>query len=592
MVQTRSVKVDSAAASSPPESEVRVQLDRILASPEFDVPERARRFLTYIVNEVIAGRGDRIKAYSIALEVFGRDASFDGQTDPVVRIEAGRIRRSLERYYLTAGRNDPVAITVPKGGYVPVFSHVDLGAPLEANTLHFVAEESARSPERAKPRRKRLAFLAVPVFFILGAIGLYAGWQTNQAPSPNQVSTKAVPAAPDLPGVIVAPFEDLSGTADSTIIARGLTDKVIEQISKFKEIVVIAGRSADTPSETPSSVAPAARYALSGSVRLTADNLWLSTRLVNREDGSVLWAESYSEDLQVRNLLELESDVARAVATALAQPYGVIFRADASKAASAPPDDWEAYQCTLAYYGYRANLSPQTHASVQDCLKQAVWKFPGYSTAWALLALTHIDQLRFRYRMDTPAQPPLDLALEAAKRAVELDPQNVRGLQAEMLTFFFRGDIDTALKIGARAFAMNPNDPELSAEYGLRMALSGQWKQGCKLVSEAVSRNPGPLGYFETGLAVCFYMQRDYAAAEEWIRAAGAQTNPLYHLIVAAILGQLEKTAEAARERQWIEANAAGFLKNIRREVAMRIHRPEDQAHFLDGLAKAGVSVP
>ena len=103
-------------------SEIRAQLERILASPDFNVPERARAFLKYVVTETLSGRADRIKAYSIAIEVFGRGASFDPQSDPVVRIEAGRVRRALERYYLTAGSSDPIAITIPKGSYVPTFS--------------------------------------------------------------------------------------------------------------------------------------------------------------------------------------------------------------------------------------------------------------------------------------------------------------------------------------------------------------------------------------------------------------------------------------------------------------------------------------
>src|SRR5262249_37680317 len=96
-------------------SEIRAQLDRILASADFDVPGRVRRFLDYVVTEALSGRASRIKAYSIAVEVFGRDATFDPQSDPVVRMEAGRVRRALERYYLTAGSSDPIVITIPKG---------------------------------------------------------------------------------------------------------------------------------------------------------------------------------------------------------------------------------------------------------------------------------------------------------------------------------------------------------------------------------------------------------------------------------------------------------------------------------------------
>ncbi|APG88096.1 adenylate cyclase (plasmid) [Sinorhizobium americanum CCGM7] len=591
MVQTRSVEVAAPDPTAlPTEAELRSQLARILSSPEFDVPERARKFLAYIVEEAIGGRGDRIKGFSIAVEVFGRDSSFDAQADPVVRIEAGRIRRALERYYLVAGPNDPIIITVPKGGYVPAFSRNGPASLPEASGGQPKAVPDEKSTERP-PRWKQIALAAFGLV-ILGLIALYATWGTEQPASTAASSAKAGSTAPGVPRLTVFPFEDLSGTGRSRVIARGLTDKVIEHVSKFKEIVVIAGRSSDSTGETSFSGAVGTGYALSGGLRLDGDKLRLTSRLINREDGSVLWAESYSEDLEVRNLVDLETNVARAVATALAHPYGIIFRSDASKAANVAPDDWEAYQCTLAYYGYRADLNPQSHVSVQGCLKRAVERFPGYATAWALLSLTYIDELRFRYRIKAPSPPPLDLAMEAARRAVELDPQNVRGLQAEMLAFFFRGDVETALSIGARAVEINPSDPELSAEYGLRLALSGEWKQGCGRVVEAVSRNSGPLGYFEASLALCSYMQEDYVVAEQWIRAADVQANPLYHFIAAAILGQLQKSDEAARERRWVEQNALDLLKNIRRELALRIHRPEDQAHFMDGLVKAGLSIP
>lgn len=109
-------------AATPDADACRAQLARILDSADFVATDRDRRFLAYVVEESLAGRAARIKAYSIATEVFGRDASFDPQSDPIVRVEAGHLRRALERYYLGAGREDPVEITIPKGGYVPVFA--------------------------------------------------------------------------------------------------------------------------------------------------------------------------------------------------------------------------------------------------------------------------------------------------------------------------------------------------------------------------------------------------------------------------------------------------------------------------------------
>src|SRR5689334_5676376 len=92
------------ASLSPEDDAVLTELERVLASPAFDTYDRIRRFLRYVVEETVAGRADRIKAYSIATSVFEREEDFDPQIDPIVRIEASRLRRVLERYYLTAGR--------------------------------------------------------------------------------------------------------------------------------------------------------------------------------------------------------------------------------------------------------------------------------------------------------------------------------------------------------------------------------------------------------------------------------------------------------------------------------------------------------
>jgi adenylate cyclase len=109
---------------------VREQLARMLASPDFDASARNRRFLAFVVEEALEGRAGRIKAYSIATAVFSRAKDFDPQADPIVRIEAGRLRRSMERYYLRGGRADAVVISIPRGSYAPVFLH---RAPVEAS---------------------------------------------------------------------------------------------------------------------------------------------------------------------------------------------------------------------------------------------------------------------------------------------------------------------------------------------------------------------------------------------------------------------------------------------------------------------------
>ena len=121
----------SNGGSGPSADDVRAQLARLLASGAFPASVRRRRLLEYVVEETLAGRSDRLKAYALAVFGLGREAGFDPQGDPIVRLEASRLRRGLERYYLTDGRDDPIRITIPKGHYVPAFEVRDRDAEPE-----------------------------------------------------------------------------------------------------------------------------------------------------------------------------------------------------------------------------------------------------------------------------------------------------------------------------------------------------------------------------------------------------------------------------------------------------------------------------
>src|SRR5262245_1433514 len=123
------IAMQSPSAERPSTDEAVAALNRVLASDVFEAAGRAREFLTFIVQEALAGRGDRLKGYSIAVQVFERPADFDAQTDPLVRVEAGRLRRRLAEYYQSQGRDDAVRIELPRGGYTPVFVRYSPDAP-------------------------------------------------------------------------------------------------------------------------------------------------------------------------------------------------------------------------------------------------------------------------------------------------------------------------------------------------------------------------------------------------------------------------------------------------------------------------------
>jgi len=128
---------------------IRQQLDRIVKSDPFIQSSRRQRFLKYVVHETLAGRGQRLKGYSIALEVFGRPDTFDPMADPIVRIEAGRLREKLRCFYNTDGWNDPVYIELPRGAYRPriTFRDADSLVPRTFLMQPAMREESAREVE-------------------------------------------------------------------------------------------------------------------------------------------------------------------------------------------------------------------------------------------------------------------------------------------------------------------------------------------------------------------------------------------------------------------------------------------------------------
>jgi TolB-like protein len=557
-----------------PEVECRSQLARILESADFEATARGHKFLSYVVDEQLSGRGDRIKAYSIAVEVFGRDASFDPQTDPIVRIEAGHLRRSLERYYLTSGQSDPILITIPKGGYVPTFTPRNDGVDAAVLTAPVAKDAALETGAFSLPRFKA-TWLIVVLSALLGAIGV-VGWQ---------VMTAGVgPAVPEVPRLLVEPFADLTEAGSGAAIATGLSQEIVGQLSKFKDLIVL---------ESTEKSAPPPRFVLAGSVNLANEKFRLLVRLTNLKDGSVLWAQSYDGGMNVGQLLDAQADIARNVATSLAQTYGVIYQADASVRMVDAPEDWAAYSCTLSYYAYRVTLDAKVRPQVRACLEKAVARFPNYATAWALLSQTYMDEIRFSYPFDpNHSSTSVEKALAAARKAVELDPLNIRGLQAEMFALYHSNEVDKALAIGKSAYEINPNDTELMGEYGYRLAVSGNWAEGCPLVTEAHDRNPGPFAYYETALALCAYFAGDYAKAVRWIRSVPFASNAIYHAIAGAIFAEAGLQSEAERESDWLKSNAPALVKNIRQEAAERLKNPADVERILASLAQAGLNVP
>ncbi|MDQ0561520.1 TolB-like protein [Rhizobium mesoamericanum] len=564
--------------AAPTPDDIRAQLNVITSSPEFPTVGRSAAFLKYVTEEALAGRADRIKGYSIAVEVFKRSEGFS-QDDPVVRIEAGRLRRLLERYYLVAGQYDPIRIDIPKGGYAPSFEWTDTfeGSPAE--------ETKTPAPRGFRVQLPRLMAVAIGVGATLGigigALALFAHLLPGRS---NALLSEGGPT------LVVAPFADLGDGPQAQLYSAGLTEELLTVLPRFKEIQVF-GR------ETSKSLSPGvpasqvrhelgARFLLAGGVRVSGNRVRVTARLVDTETDRILWSNTYDDDTHIRDLFSIQSDVANKVATAVAQPYGIMAQADA---VNPPPDDVGAYTCALGFYAYRAQLAVDQHANVRNCLERAVERYPSFATGWAMLSLVYLDEERFRFNARPGTPTPVERSLSTARRAVQLDAGNTRALQALMTALFFSQKVDEALKVGEEALETNPNDTELLGDFGTRVAQSGQWERGAALLDRATELNPAGGGYYHGMRAFAAYMLHDRRTALVEISQADLQKFPLYHAVAAVIYADADMMDDARREAKRFNEMRPDFIPNIVAELKSRNFRPADRAKLIADIRKAGL---
>lgn len=565
---------------APCPDKIREQLDRIVSSPEFPRTGRGAAFLNFVVEEALAGRGARLKGYTLAVEVFKRSNGFT-QDDPVVRIEAGRLRRTLERYYLVAGQQDPIRIDIPKGGYAPSF----------AWNGSVSTEVGGAKPHRLglPVQLLRTRWPVVAVLVGIMCISALTYWVIDRYVA----GLKQAAQAPHEPTLVIAPFANLGDGPQAQLYTVGLTEELLTALPRFKEIKVFGRETSKSlaPEVAPSEVRGGigARYLLAGGVRVSGSKVRVTARLVDTSDGAILWSQIYDDDLTTRELFAIQSDVASKVASAVAQPYGVIAQA---VTAHPPPDDLGVYDCTLRFYAYRSELSPEAHLTARECLESAVARYPTYATAWAMSSILYLDEDRFQFNLRPGQRSPIERSLSSARRAIDLEPGNTRALQALMTALYFNQQPTEALAIGEEALAINPNDTELLGEFGTRVAMSGQWKRGAAMLDKALALNPGGASYYHGTRALTAYMLNDQQMAVSLIRKADLQKFPLFHVVAAAIYAEAGQLDDAKREGEIFMKMRPVYIGNIIEENWKRNIQPKDSAHMIASLRKAGLPVP
>jgi adenylate cyclase len=287
---------------APSGDRVRAELDNVLASAAFRSSPALRRFLRYTVEHSIQGEGDRLKEYRLGLEVFGRGSSYDPQKDPIVRLEARRLRAKLREYYEDEGIHDPVRIAVPKGGYAATFS-------ANGHTDNPVSFSAAQSTGRREPRRFRLGTvqLAAGICIVLGVL---IAWSAVHNFRPNETNHTM--------SLAVLPLQNLSEDPAQDVLADEITEALTDHLSQLPGLQVTArntvlhykGANAD-PQKIGQELH--ANAVLSGRLLEHGNTLIIQTELIDIATGALLWDTQYNRNLtQVQTLQEdISRDVGR-----------------------------------------------------------------------------------------------------------------------------------------------------------------------------------------------------------------------------------------------------------------------------------------
>ncbi|MBW1820129.1 MAG: hypothetical protein JRJ60_23590, partial [Deltaproteobacteria bacterium] len=282
------------------------QLHRILSSPEFDATARQKKFLRFVTQMFLEGRAGEIKGYTVATDVFDRKTDFDPNTDPIVSVEARRLRRALKHYYLTAGRRDRVRITIPKGAYVPSF-------------LFQTGEDSSRSAPQTESNN-------------------------NEQVDP-------------WPSVLIRPFQNFYEGTETNYMAEGCMTELAIELSRYQDIRVLMKLS---DPEGLFIEEPAARFSIEGSVRYGLHNLNVAVQLFDQKTHRQVWGDVYECDLKAPDLITFQREIAQIVAANIAQEQGHISQTLSLESQNKPPAEMDTYEALLKFYKHETTFTSET----------------------------------------------------------------------------------------------------------------------------------------------------------------------------------------------------------------------------------------
>jgi len=511
------------------EYSVRQHLERLLDSSHFDASARSREFLCYVVDEVLAGRGADLNQGSIAVTVFGRRSDFDPILDPIVRVQAGRLRRSLERYYLLGGNDEPIHIELRKGSYAPVFVTVAAGET---------------EPVEVRP----------------------------------VTLTRAVP---DWPTVVIHPFA-LSLAEDKDLVGR-MKDTLTMELCRYGDVRVVRQGDLD---KLDLKQQAGVRFELRGALRRNADGCLVSARLIDRTTGELIWGDEYHTRTKAGRWSSHVDDVPRIIAASVGSEQGAIARALLREAATQDaPGDFAAILRSHHFFFARqvSDVVPAIEA-----LRQLTVRQPEIASAWMWLARLCMANYSFEL---SGLHTPIEQAISHAYQALLLDPTSARVRCVLAAALLVKGELQAARDELELALRLNPESFVYREIIGWLVALAGDWERGVSLMRDAMERNPYCLPHVRHGLWADHLRRGEYG--EAYVDALEYRDPCFFwrELMTACCLGHLGRHDDARASAALLLRAKPDFETRGRTLIGYYIKMTELQECVIAGLRKAGLQL-
>jgi len=393
----------------------------------------------------------------------------------------------------------------------------------------------------------------------------------------------------DKPSVAVLAFTNMSGSPEQEFIADGIAEDIITALSCCPWLLVIGRNSSFTYKGRAVDLKQVghelgARYVLEGSVQSAGDRLRITAQLVEAETGVHIWANRYDRDFA--DIFAVQDEITESVTIAIAPAVADAEQRRAMRKPTESIDAWTAFQRGIWHLH---KFNPGDNARAQTFFQQAIDFDPTFAAAYCGLAWGHTQAATVlqTYRL-TEAQ---NSAEALARRAIALDPAGAEAHSTLGSILWLRGDSEGAVAEARQALAISPSLAFAHAVLGAALIFSGQPRDGIVAFQTGIRLDPhqSMLPSRLMHMAIGFYFCREYETAAGVAKQA-IRSNPDYpntYRWLAAALGQIGQIAEAKEALQRAIAIApSAFDMYVRQRVPW--HRPEDHAHMIEGLRKAG----